>query len=106
MARARRRANPAPPHGAGDARRWLHEAKLQAWPTRMKITDADDSPAARDEQALADLLAEILQYNDLLDFAADRYRYPRNVGAGDEIEPRLCDLQRLWDQATGPAARL
>jgi hypothetical protein len=61
----------------------------------------EDTPAAREEQALADLLAEILDHNDLLDFAAARYRHPRTRESEDGVEPRLYDLRERWARCGG-----
>lgn len=89
---------------ADEARVWLHNAKAQGWRNRPKLTDVEDTALAREEQALADLLAEIFDHNDLLDFAAARYGHPRTDDSeGGGVEPRLCDLQEQWSRCCGTA---
>jgi gamma-glutamyl:cysteine ligase YbdK (ATP-grasp superfamily) len=39
------------------------EARAQAWRNRLKLTHYENSAAAREEQALADIYDEIFEYN-------------------------------------------
>ena len=69
--------------------------RAQAWKNRVKLTDYEDSAEARKEQAMADILDEIFEYNRQLK-AAEEEGKNGEYDPNDDLEPTMEEFRSLW----------